>query len=1101
MPRSPRRSVTPATPATSFAECLTQYADSAKAQFCAAPVGFEPEDQLKGLVSALLKQFGEVHDRVINTWTEVSSDDASGRPDMGVSVSSLLAGFIELKRPGKGSDPTTFRGDDRKQWERFKDIPNLIYTDGSDWSLYRNGEHQATFSSSKDLTKHGAAGLLRSDTTLLESLLSSFVDWQPIVPSTPQALGVMLARLCRLLRDNVRACLGNPLSPVAVLAEDWKKFFFPDADSHQFSDAYAQTVTYALLLGRLSGTAALTLDSAASAIRPGHRLLADALRLLGDPGVKADLRTPIELLERTISAVDVGKLARTSRGDPWLYFYEDFLAEYDPELRKNRGVYYTPVQIVKAQVVLVGEILTQRFGKECAFADSGVHTLDPATGTGTYLLTALEHSLELAVRKKGAGIAASAASTAARQMYGFEILVGPYSVSHLRLTQAILSNGGSLAADGAHIYLTGTLESPDATPPDHLPMAYRALGEEHTRAQSVKRDVEIMVCIGNPPYDRQTVAYGESAARKGGWVRFGDGKTDESTGILSDFIKPLTASGLGLHAKNLYNDYVYFFRWAIWKVLECKPGPGVVAFITASSYLAGPGFAGMRQMMRQLFDEIWIVDLEGESHGARPSENVFNIRTGVAIFFGVRDSHSVTNTPACVRYTRITGSQSEKLSRINEVTSFSSLKWKDCSSEWQSPFLPLPSASYVQWPTVFQLFPWAENGVQFKRSWPIGETQELLQARWKKLLVEKKPDLFRETADRSLDRQNRDARNPTVSLPRIKSLKATTPPPNLERYAYRTFDRRYALLDARLADRIRPDLLQSHSSSQLYMTSIWTKILGTGPGAIVTDLVPDFDHFMNRGAKDVIPLWRDSDCKLPNITLGLLDALHGAYGAKVTPEEFFAYCYAVMSPSCFVETFWDELEQPPPRVPITKDYTLFKEMMSKGQDLIYLHTFGEHDPTHGKRRRPKIHGAARCAVATPTDPASYPNEFSYDSQKQQLLVGGGVFSHVSEKVATFSVSDFSVVGSWIGYRMKDRKGRSSSPLDEIRPRNWNFDDELLNVLWVIEATLTKYGEIEPLLGRVLASTTFTAAELPTPAPWEQERVANDPEDQSQARLF
>jgi hypothetical protein len=1020
---------------------------------------------------------------------------------MGVSVASLLAGFIELKRPGKGADPTTFRGEDRKQWERFKDIPNLIYTDGSDWSLFRNGVLQCSFVSHKDLTKYGAAGLHGSDVRVLETLLNDFLGWQPIVPSTPQALGVMLARLCRLLRDRVQVCLGNPMSPVSVLAADWKKFFFPDADAHQFSDAYAQTVTYALLLGRLSGTAALTLDSAASAIRPGHRLLADALRLLADPDVKDELKTPVELLERTISAVDVVRLAKTTRGDPWLYFYEDFLAEYDPELRKNRGVYYTPVQIVKSQVHLVSEILTQRFGKELAFADLGVQTLDPATGTGTYLLSALEHSLALAIQQRGAGIAANAASTAARQMYGFEVLVGPYAVSHLRFTQAILSNGGSLPADGAHVYLTDTLESPDASPPAHLPMAYRAIGDEHTRAQSVKREVEIMVCIGNPPYDRQTVAFGETVSRKGGWVRYGEGKTDDSNGILVDFIKPLTAAGLGLHAKNLYNDYVYFFRWAIWKVLECKPGPGVVSFITASSYVAGPGFAGMRQVMRQLFDDIWIIDLEGEGHGARPSENVFNIRTGVAIFIGVRDAASEPSIPATVHYSRITGTQAEKLRQVGRVSTFSKLKWRACRSDWQSSFLPLPCAQYSQWPTVFDLFPWAENGVQFKRIWPIGETTDLLQARWKKLLIEKTPVLFRETADRSLDRKNRDARDPTVTLPPIKSLKATTPPPSLDRYSFRTFDRRYAILDARLADRIRPDLIQSHGPSQLYMTSIWTKILGKGPGAIVTNLIPDFDHFMNRGAKDVIPLWRDPDGRHPNITKGILDALEREYGAAVSPEEFFAYCYATLSPPSFVDMFWDELEQPPPRVPITKQYALFKEMVEAGQELIYLHTFGDYDPKASKKRRKSIRGSARCTRATPTTPADYPNDFSYDELKHQLHVGGGVFSNVVPEVAAFSISEFAVVASWIGYRLKDRKGRSSSPLDEMRPREWRFDDELLQVLWVIEATLAKYCEMDALLERVLASPAFAATELPSPAPWESERWTPNPVDSAQARLF
>ena len=1076
------------------------FADSIRSQFNNAPVGFEPEDQLKPLVSDFLKSVTALAGHTANTWTEVSSDDAVGRPDIGVSVESLLAGFVELKRPGKGADPTAFRGADRSQWERFRDLPNLIYTDGSDWALFRNGEVISSFSAARDLTRFGAAGLEHASITGWESLLTDFLAWQPIVPSTPRALGQMLARLCRLLRDNVAECLDNPSTQVAHLSADWKRFFFPEGDNRQFADAYAQTVTYALLLARLSGATSLTLDSAVPQIRPGHSLLADALRLLGDPSVKTELQTPLRLLERTIGAVDPIRLAKSSRGDPWLYFYEDFLAEYDSELRKNRGVYYTPVEVVKAQINLVGEVLQDRFDKPLAFADPSVFTLDPAVGTGTFPLSAIEYSLRLAEKAKGKGIRASAATTAANNIYGFELLVGPYAVAHLRITQAVLAQGGSVPVDGIHIYLTDTLESPLTTPPDHLPMAYRALGDEHMRARKVKNDIDILVCVGNPPYDRQTIEYGASVSRKGGWVRYGTGHSD-SDGILQDFVRPLTAAGLGLHAKNLYNDYVYFIRWALWKVLESKAGPGVISLITASSYLAGQGFSGMRELMRRLFDEIWIIDLEGESHGARPSENVFNIRTGVAIFMGVRYQAIASETPARVHFTRITGSQEDKLKRLGRVENLADLTWKPCSDEWSSPFLPLPSAIYSAWPSVFELFPWQENGVQFKRSWPIGETTELLENRWEQIVTKKDPADFRETADRSLDRACSDICDDAKVLPPIKRLAVTDKAPGLSRYAFRSFDRRYALLDPRLADRLRPNLLRSHSDSQLYLTSIWTKVLGAGPAAIVTNLIPDMDHFCNRGAKDVIPLWRDAECMSPNITCGMLGMLEGGYGHPITPEDFFCYCYAVLSSPLYVEMFWDELEQPPPRLPITTDCQLFGRAVELGRKLVYLHTFGERKLPGGKGRYASIGGSARCEVATPTSAADYPNDVSYDANAKTLTVGSGVFGNVAPEVANFRISGFPVLESWVKYRLKNRKGRSSSRLDDIRPYRWSFDDELLKVIWVLENTLDTYAIANELLKEICSSACFTSDVLPKPQPWETDRITERLVQSNEPRLF
>ncbi len=172
-------------------------------------------------------------------------------------------------------------------------------------------------------------------------------------------------------------------------------------------------------------------------------------------------------------------------------------------------------------------------------------------------------------------------------------------------------------------------------------------------------------------------------------------------------------------------------------MFERQAGPGIVGFITASSYLAGPGFAGMRQLMRRTFDELWIIDLEGDNLGARKTDNVFAIQTPVAIAIGVRYAEPQPDMPATVRYTRIEGSQTAKLERLSQVQRFADLPWKSCPTDWTAPLLPLTGSPYFDWPLVTDLFPWQENGVQFKRSWPIGETVEVLEQRWQALLTAK----------------------------------------------------------------------------------------------------------------------------------------------------------------------------------------------------------------------------------------------------------------------------------------------------------------------------------------------------------------------------
>ena len=1064
------------------------------------PVSCQPEDQLKGPVASLVEGIGTLLGLTVQTVTEVRVQEVAGRPDMGVIVGGLLNGHIELKAPGKGADPKKFKDTQNKaQWEKFKNLPNLLYTDGNEWALYRNGERIGTLLRLPgDITEDGAAAIAGYVPEPFLAMFRDFLRWEPVVPSSPKALAELLAPLCRLLRSDVKDALDNPASSLSALAVDWRQYLFPDADDWQFADAYAQTLTYALLLARLSGEAHVTPAGSPKTIRSGHRLLADALKILGDDTACAEIAAPLTLLERIIDAVDIAALGRKSKGDPWLYFYEDFLASYDPKMRRDRGVYYTPVEVVQAQVRLVAELLEERFNAEYSFADPKVITLDPAAGTGTYILAALSHALEKVAATKGPGMKATAASTAARNIHAFEILVGPYAVAHLRLTQMITAEHGTLPADGVHVYLTDTLESPYA-PPRHYPTLYKSLGDEYTRAQKVKAETPVMVCIGNPPYDRQTIdGEHQGEKRKGGWVRsVTDKNGKEVTGILRDFLDPLEPLGQGVHAKNLYNDYVYFWRWALWKVFEPKeltageklPAvPGIVSFITASSYLLGPGFAGMRQVMRQTFDELWIIDLEGGSLGARKTENVFAIQTPVAIAIGIRNAEPQPETPALVRYTRIEGTSEGKLAQLAEIERFSSLQWRNCANGWTDIFLPAPEPPYALWPLLTDLFPWQANGVKLGRTWPIDVAEECLQLKWQTLLAStSRKELFKNSpTGRKVDGTAPALPPTTETAPSISKLPQGSPILNVQRYAFRSFDRQWLIADARVIDRPNPSLWQAIGPRQIFLTSMLTDIIGNGPSSVATSLLPDLHHFCNRGAKDIIPLWRDAAGTNANITPGVLPVLAAGHSREVSAEELFCYAYAVLATPLYVRRFWDELRTPGPRLPIAKDTDLFIRLATIGRELIWLHTYGERFIPEGWQPGRIPQGTARCKVGTPATAEAYPESFFYDGQKEELTVGTGVFEQVRSEVWKFSVSGLKVVESWLGYRMKKRSGKKSSPLDDIRPALWQFDDELLQLLWVLDATIDRLPALGALFEELLKTEHFTATDFPTPSGAERQ---------------
>jgi len=1084
--------------ATSLEESLKSFAGGLTANF-ASSIPAQPEDQLKPAILGLLTAAGTVFGYQVASRTEAQVTGLGGRPDVGVEVGRLLTGYVELKAPGKGARPDSFRGDDQKQWEKFKTLPNLIYTDGTEWTLFRSGVAQGvTLRLAGDITKVGEAAVTAENAAALGLLLRDFLQWQPIPPSSAAALAQTLAPLCRLVRDDVAQAVQNPASNISQLATEWRQTLFPDADDARFADAYAQTLTYALLLARFSGQENVTPSQAADALDVGHGLLADALRILSQTAARKEIGIGLDLLVRVINVINPESLQHEGN-DPWLYFYEYFLAAYDSKLRNDYGVYYTPPQVIQAQVRLISRLLQDNFDEELSFAAPNVVVLDPAAGTGAYPLAVLQHGLEHVAEMQGPGSVSGHATEMARNVHAFEFLVGPYAVAHLRLTQTIQEAGGALPDDGIHVYLTDTLESPHSQPPGQLTLMYKSLSGEHQRAQRVKSDTRVLVCVGNPPYDRQEIEQGEvGVKRHGGWIRFGD---DGKGGILEGFLAPAREAGRAGDVKNLYNDYVYFWRWALWKVFEATQERGIVCMITAASYLRGPGFVGMRQMMRQTFDDLWIIDLEGGSLGARKTQNVFNIQTPVAIALGVRYGGPQPDTPAHVHYARLTGTRAEKLAALNVVQDFTDLNWQDCPSGWQDSFLPRGTGNYYDWPLLTDIFPLQYSGVQFKRTWPIGQTKAMLERRWAALvsaLPAERPALFRDTASR-VHQQSANLDDSEPRAPALSSLAADAPAPTVARYAFRSFDRQWAFADTRLGDRMRRPLWRNHGPEQVYLSSLLTDVLGLGPAAVVSAEVPDLHHFSGRGGKDIVPLWRDAAATQPNITAGLLDQLSATYGVSVGAEDLFAYAYAVLSCPDYVERYSEELIDPGPRLPLTRDAALFGAAATLGRQLIRLHTYGERFLGAGEKAGRVPTGQAKNTVAVPTAAAQYPAGFSYDEATATLHVGAGAFAPVTPEVWKFSVSGLEVVRSWLAYRMLGGAGRTSSALDKIRPETWTaqLTTELLYLLWVLERTVALRPALEERLSAIISGPLFAATGLPQPTTtqrqpplWEQKAAAD-----------
>lgn len=1067
---------------------LRAFAASVTAKMTQLTLG-EPEDQLRAPFENFMAEFADALGWDIVCTGETPLPERLGRPDYAVHLDRLLAGYVELKAPGAGATGSRFKGHNRDQFKRFSCIPNILYTDGNEWALYRKGElvgRPARLSG--DIAADGEKAVTADNAHAVERLLRDFLSWQPIIPTDRKGsidlkgFAALLAPLCSLLREDVADALSNQNSSLVQLAKDWRQLLFPDASDEQFADAYAQTVAFALLLGRSEGADPLTLASAESALASQHNLLSRALQVLTDPAARVEMSASLNLLLRVIAAVPVAIFVGPE--DPWLYFYEDFLAAYDPKLRKDVGAYYTPIEVVRCQVRLIDDLLVNRLNKPLGFADPEVVTLDPAAGTGTYLLGVIEHALNRVEAEQGTGAVAGQATTLADNLYGFELMVGPYAVTELRVSRALHDRGARLPQDGTRVYLTDTLESPHAEPPQ-LPLFLRPIADQHAKALKVKSDVPVIVCLGNPPYDRHEAATQKNKARTGGWVRWGDDKKGANA-IFRDFLDPAVAAGHGVRVHNLYNLYAYFWRWALWKIFEQETadGVGIVSFITASSYLDGDAFRGMREHIRRVCDEVWILDLGGEGRGTRKNENIFAIQTPVAIAVAVMSQKKRKDKPAKTHYMHVEGTREAKLKTLDAIVGFTKVKWQKCSNRWQSPFRPVGQGDYFKWPQLNNLMPWQQSGVKAGRTWVIAPEKALLSSRWRTLLHAEKETrrlFFKDSPT------GRKAHESAIQLPPsdaklkpIFDLAKGSQAPDVVRYAFRSFDRQYLLADARLLDRPGPELWRTHGKRQVYLTTAFTQPISSGPGITASACVPDLHHFSGRGAKDVVPLYHTADASEANILPDLLELLGEAYKCKVTPEDFVTYVYGALAQPAFTARFAKELETRELRVPITKDATLFAKVSRVGAHLLWLHTYGERFIPKGKQSGHVQRGTTKCTKAVPHHTEGYPENFGYDEAAQILRVGEGEFAPVSRKVFEFEVSGLKVVQSWLKYRMKKSSGKKSSPLDDIRPEHWTsqFTSELLELLWVLEATVNGYSEQAELLDTVIEGACFQAGELP-----------------------
>ena len=527
-----------------------------------------------------------------------------GRPDIALVRPGVPPrAFVELKAPTKPADPTRWRDQDRRQFERFKELRSWATCNFTEFRLFHRGDEsgvatvvpEQSLRPDRDETRADRA-IAEHDPTpffgLVEALCAA--AGQEPTARDAQHLAALMAHSARLVRGIVLDRLaelheGNERHALLQVRQEFRDVLYahPEAGGYSatdfnalFSAAFAQTLAFGLLLVREATGGTVGAD-AWHHMPEEHPLMRTALRVLSQDEVVHDVGIGFEVMRDTVNSFVPEILAIRSDGrDPILYFYEDFLQTFDPEARERYGVYYTPVEVVQYIVGALDRGVRDNL-KTQGLRDPSVTILDPAVGTGTFLLGIAERVRAQAQAEAGEGMAALALQDLARRMYGFELLVGPYAVAHYRLHHALRrprkeGHGQATAMELPRlgVYLTDTLAEPGAAAPiGPLGFVSEGIADERREANRIKARQPILAITGNPPYRR--LEEGENRTLVGDWL----------DRIWDDLKEPVRNAGQGGQLNTFPELSVAFWRWAIWKLFEAEnaPGQGVVA----SSLLVG----------------------------------------------------------------------------------------------------------------------------------------------------------------------------------------------------------------------------------------------------------------------------------------------------------------------------------------------------------------------------------------------------------------------------------------------------------------------------------------------------------------------------------
>lgn len=938
-----------------------------------------------------------------------------GAPDFVILRDSIAFGYIECKDINLSLDKV----EKSVQVKRYRNsLPNLILTDYLEFRWYLNGELHLTARLAR--VEDNQIKPIDDGIADVNKLFDAFITCDAPVIGTTEELAERMAKTAQLIRDAIVSALKmeDKGGTLHQQMEAFRTTLIKDITVEKFADMYAQTICYGLFMARvehLSGH--FTREKAPYLLPKSNPFLREMFDHIAGKNLDDRIVWAVDNLTEMFHVADMTEILaefrkRRSGQDPVLHFYEDFLAAYDPKLRKARGVYYTPESVVSYIVRSVDKILKKDFNLPKGLADETkikfrkpsnkkdevhkVQILDPAVGTGSFLHGIVDHIRQSMSGDEGMWHGYVEKHLLPR-LFGFELLMAPYTIAHLKIGMLLKESNFEFSDNQRlKIYLTNSLEE------SNKQIGQMGLGfidwliKEGEGASSIKAYSPVMVVLGNPPYAGHS-------ANKGKWIK--------------DLIQPyFKVDGKDLGERNpkwLNDDYVKFIRFAQQKIENT--GYGVLAFISNHSYLDNPTFRGMRQSLMTTFDNIFLLDLHGNSKkkekcpDGSKDNNVFDIQQGVVIgIFVKKPSHTVKKSPATIHHADLWGVRKAKYEWLtaNDVVS---TNWKTLNPT--KPFHLFIPKDMRHWK-------------EYEKGWTVGgifpvNSVGIVTAR-DKLTIHSTVDQVWVTVRDFANCSPEDVEH-KFSLPKDSDWKVELAQKDLKLTGlikskivpilYRPFDIQYTFYTGKPSGfhtRPRYDVMQ-HMLSGKNLSLIFHKreeLDVPYSHFLATDKITEHGLLSSKTTNYQAPLYLypDSEHHRPNLSPEFMEELSGKLGFEPIPEQVFHYIYGLFHAPTYRSRFAEFLKMDFPRVLMPPNAELFKALGNLGEELVGYHLMERVGPD---------------LVKYPVAGDDVVGTVRYSDSDQRVWINKKqYFEGVPAEVWDFHIGGYQVCNKWL----KDRKG-------------------------------------------------------------------------------